>query len=209
MAPRIDEGRVFVIGARAEPASPPVGGDESTRTPMTIPRASPTVQCVRLPEDLPLRRFPLAERRSPVLRIWGIVALCVIFVSVVTTEPHPGLTGDRLWVTVGLALLVVGIALSMPRTELPPGRRFIGLCLVSVSGIVLLIFQPHSAGFAVLYYVMAISGLRLATGPAVIAWGIGLGGELIVIAVSHEHPWGTGAGLVFSTLPWYFITRLV
>jgi signal transduction histidine kinase len=174
------------------------------------PRASiPTVVYVKLPKDLPLRRFPLAERRSPVLRTWGVVALGVILVSVLTTDPKPGLSGDRACVTVGLALLVAGVALSMPRRELPRGRRFIGLCLVSVSGIVLLIFQPHSAGFAVLYYVMAISGLRLATGPAVIAWGIGLVGELIVIGIRDVHPWGTGAGLVFSTLPWYFITRLV
>jgi signal transduction histidine kinase len=164
---------------------------------------------VRLPEDLPLRRFPLAERRSPVLRIWGLVALCVIATSIFTTQPSPGLGGDGAWVTVGLAVMVAGIALSIRRVELPPGQRFLGLCLVSVSGIVLLIAQPHSAGFAVLYYVMAIAGLRLATGPAVIAWGIGLAGELIVIAVRDVHPWGTGAGLVFSTLPWYFVTRLV
>jgi signal transduction histidine kinase len=167
------------------------------------------VETVKLPKDLPLRRFPLAERRSPVLRVWGIVALGVILLSVLTTDPQPGLSGDRAWVTVGLALLVAGVALSMPRRELPRGRRFIGLCLVSVSGIVLLIFQPHSAGFAVLYYVMAIAGLRLATGPAVIAWGIGLAGELIVIAANDARPWGTGAGLVFATLPWYLITRLV
>jgi signal transduction histidine kinase len=133
----------------------------------------------------------------------------VILVSTVTTKPYPGLGGDGAWVIVGLAVLAVGILLSIRRVELPPGRRFIGLCLVSVAGIVLLIAQPHSAGFAVLYYVMAIAGLRLATAPAVIAWGIGLAGELIVIALSDPHPWGTGAGLVFSTLPWYFVTRLV
>jgi signal transduction histidine kinase len=179
---------------------------------MTFPRASPTVECVRLPdelEDLPLRRLPVSDGRRPILRVWGLVALGVIFASILTTEPRPGLTGDRLGVTIGLAVLISGIALSARRRPLPRGRRFVGLCLVSVSGILLLIFQPHSAGFAVLYYVMAIAGLRLSTRPAVIAWGIGLGGELIVIGLNNPHPWGTGAGLVFSTLPWYLVTRLV
>src|SRR5919206_4676638 len=100
---------------------------------MTIRPRSPTVERVRLPEALPLRRFPLAERRSPVLRVWGIVALGVIFVSILSTKPHPGLSGDRAWVSVGLAVLVAGIALSIRRVELPPGRRFLGLCLVSVA----------------------------------------------------------------------------
>ena len=174
------------------------------------PRApSPTVEGVKLPADLPMRNFPLRERRSPVLRLWGIFALGVIFFSIFTTKPYPGLSGDGAWVTVGVVLLAAGVALSMPRRELPAGRRFVGLCLVSVAGIVLLRFQPHGAGFACLYYVMAIAGLRLATRPAVIAWGIGLGGELIVIAARNDHPWSTGAGLVFATLPWYLITRLV
>jgi signal transduction histidine kinase len=176
---------------------------------MTRVPVFPTVECVKLPADLPLRQFPLAERRSPVLRVWGIVALCVIFISILTTQPHPGLSGDRLWVTVGVVLLAGGVALSMPRRHLPAGRRFIGLCMVSAAGIVLLAAQPHGAGFACLYYVMAIAGLRLETRPAVVAWGIGLGGELVVLALNDPHPWSTGAGLVFATLPWYLITRLV
>jgi signal transduction histidine kinase len=164
---------------------------------------------VRLPEDLPLRRFPLAERRSPVLRLWGVVALAVIFVSIFTTEPHPGLSGDGAWVTLGVVVLVAGVALSMPRVELPRGQRFIGLCLVSVAGIVLLAAQPNSAGFACLYYVMAISGLRLATVPGMIACGLGLGGELIVLSLTSDHPGVSGIGLAFSTIPWYLVTRLV
>jgi signal transduction histidine kinase len=164
---------------------------------------------VKLPADLPMRNFPLRERRSPVLRVWGVVALGVIFLSILTTKPYPGVSGDGLWVTVGTVLLAGGVALSMPRRELPAGRRFVGLCAVSVAGIVLLRFQPHGAGFACLYYVMAIAGLRLATVPGMIAAGIGLGGELIVLSLNNDHPGVTGLGLAFSTIPWYLVTRLV
>src|SRR6478736_3266097 len=159
MAGSIVVGAAKFIGARVETASPPVGGDGSTRAPMTPRAPRPTVEGVKLPADLPMRNFPLRERRSPVLRLWGIFALGVIFVSIFTTKPYPGLSGDGAWVTVGVVLLAAGVALSMPRRELPPGRRFAGLCLVSVAGIVLLRFQPHGAGFACLYYVMAIAGL--------------------------------------------------
>src|SRR5690242_4298597 len=123
---------------------------------MTPARAIPTVGAVKLPADLPLR--PLGFQRPPILRLWGMVALGVIVVSVFSAEPHPSLrSADGRWVALGVAIMATGIALSLPRRELPPGRRFAGLALVGGSAILLQVVQPDGAGFAAVYYVMAIS----------------------------------------------------
>src|SRR5690348_12097089 len=111
------------------------------------PRArSPTVECVKLPADLPMRRLPIGDGRPPILRLWGIFALAVIFASIFSARPHPGLSGDAAAVTAGLVLLAVGVALSMPRRALPPGQRLLGLALVGLASVVLYVSQPHGAG---------------------------------------------------------------
>jgi signal transduction histidine kinase len=175
---------------------------------MTWGRAPPTVRAVKLPVDLPMR--PLAPQRAPVLRAWGMVALAVIVVSIFSAEPHPSLqSADGRWVALGLAILATGVALSLPRRQLRPGRRFLGLALVGVAAIVLELAQPHGAGFAAVYYVMAISGLRLEPRPALIVAGGTLAGVLVAIAFTSDDPWANGATLVFATVPWFLVTRLL
>jgi signal transduction histidine kinase len=164
---------------------------------------------VKLPADLPMRRLPLGDGRSPVLRLWGIFALGVIFASVLSARPHPGLSGDSAGVTAGLVLLAVGVGLSMPRRELPPGQRLLGLAVVGLASVVLYVSQPHGAGYAALYYVMAIAGLRLETRPALLVAGGTLAALLVAIAVKDPHPWSTAPGLVFATVPWFLVTRLI
>ena len=71
----------------------------------------------------------------------------------------------------GLALFVAGLVLSLPRRELPPGRRFVGLALVGASSCLLAAFQPDGAGFAGIYFVMVIGGMRLDRDAAMIVCG--------------------------------------
>jgi signal transduction histidine kinase len=175
---------------------------------MTRARPVPTVECVKLPADLPLR--PLGSQRAPILRVWGMFALAVIVVSIFSAEPHPSLEStDGRWVALGVAILVAGVALSLPRRELTPGRRFAGLALVGTSAIVLELAQPHGAGFAAVYYVMAIAGLRLENKPALIVSGGTLLGVLVAIGFTSDQPWDDGATLVFATVPWFLVTRLL
>jgi signal transduction histidine kinase len=153
---------------------------------------------------------PLGAQRTPVLRLWGIFALCVIVVSIFSAEPHPSLqSADGRWVLLGTALLAVGVALSMPRRMLAPGRRFTGLALVGAASILLEFVQPSGAGFAAVYYVMAIGGLRLDTRAAIVVCGGTLVGELIAIGFTSDQPWDDGATLVFATVPWFLVTRLL
>src|SRR5262249_31908439 len=58
-------------------------------------------------------------------------------------------------------------------------------------------------------YVMAIAGLRLQTRPALLVAGGTLVALLVAIALKDPHPWSTAPGLVFATVPWFLITRLV
>ncbi len=176
---------------------------------MTPLSRRPTVKCVKLPADLPMRRLPIGDGRPPILRVWGVFALAVIFVSIFSARPHPGLSGDSAAVTAGLILLAVGVVLSMPRRELPPGQRLLGLSLVGLASVVLYVSQPHGAGFAALYYVMAIAGLRLETRPALIVAGGTLVALLVAMAFKDPHPWSTAPGLVFATVPWFLVTRLI
>src|SRR3954451_13661674 len=208
MAHRLGDAAASVIGARVEPASPPVGGDGSTRAPMTRAAAIPTVGSVQLPRHLPLR--PPGSNRAPVLRLWGMFALCVIVVSIFSAEPHPSVqSADGRWVLLGTAILVAGVALSMPRRVLPPGRRVAGLALVGAASVLLEVVQPHGAGFAAVYYVMAIGGLRLEPRAAIVVCGGTLVGELIAIGFTSDQPWEDGATLVFATVPWFPVTRLL
>src|SRR4051794_40381279 len=208
MPDRIDAFRRLVIGARADLSSPPVGGGAPPPAPMTAPPGFPTVCGMKSPAELPM--MGSLSARSPVLRLWGIFALCVIIVSVFSAEPHPSVqSADGRWVLLGVAIMVAGIALSIPRGSLPPGRRFAGLCLVGAASILLEVVQPKGAGFAGVYYVMAIGGLRLTTVPALIACGGTLLGEFVAIGFTSDQPWAAAATVFFATVPWFLVTRLV
>src|SRR3954452_6894092 len=154
---------------------------------MTRAAAIPTVCGVKFPAELPMT--PLGGNRAPVLRLWGGFALGVIGVSIFSAEPHPSVqSADGRWVLLGFAIMVAGIAISIPRRSLPPGRRFAGLCLVGGASVLLEVVQPKGAGFAGVYYVMAIGGLRLTTVPALIACGGTLLGEFVAIGFSPGPP---------------------
>src|SRR3954447_21134501 len=98
MPDRIRLATASVIGAGAEPARPPPGGDGSTPAAMTASATRRTVSCVGIPYAL---------------RTIGLVALATIVASIFATEPRPALSGDGLWVTLSLVAMVAGAAVSL------------------------------------------------------------------------------------------------
>jgi len=90
---------------------------------MTRARAPPTVWAVNLRELPPLNAGRPGQGAPVGLRVVGYTSLAVIFVSVLTVDPRPGLHGDGPLVALGFVLLAAGIAGSLPNRELPAGRR--------------------------------------------------------------------------------------
>ncbi len=143
------------------------------------------------------------------LRAFSGVATAVILVSIAGTDPQPGLHGDGLWVSFATVAWIAGFLISVPRRELPPLHRFAGVVALGVGSCVLMLVQPDSAGYAGVYYVAVIAGMRLAGGPALIAAGGTLGAEVVITALTNDHPGVTVPGLLFSVLPWFLVTRLI
>jgi signal transduction histidine kinase len=144
------------------------------------------------------------------LRMVGLVSMIVIVISVLTVDPMPGLHGDGPLVALGLVLLAAGVAGSLPRRELPAGRRVAALLTAAAGTCLLTAVQPHSAGFAGIYYVVVISGMRLTRRLGLIVAGLTLGAEVAVMALTGgDTAAGTIAGLIFSVVPWFLVMRLV
>jgi signal transduction histidine kinase len=178
---------------------------------MTPAREGPTVPGVNLRELPPLHR-PGHPGGAPVaLRVVGFASLAVIFISVLTVEPTPGVEGDGPLVALGMVLLAVGITVSMPLGPLPSGRRFAGLVAAAVGSCVLTAVQPDSAGFAGIYYVVVIAGIRLPNRLGLWVAGGALATECAVMALTRSGDDASGAiaGLLFSVIPWFLVMRLV
>jgi hypothetical protein len=100
---------IFWLNPRVE-----VGGTHSTCPAMTRARTGPTVPGVSL-----IARI----RDEPPLRLFGAVAMTLIVVVCLLTDPRPGLHGDGPWVALGITALVVGIVLSIPRATAARTKR--------------------------------------------------------------------------------------
>jgi len=179
----------------------------STRAAMTRAPATPTVQGVNFRELPPISRPGGGPPVS--LRIVGFVGLAVILVSILTTPPRPGPHGDGLLVTIGLLLLVAGIARSLPRRSLPDGERFVALLAAAAGTCLLTAVQPDSAAFAGIYYVVVIAGMRLERTLGLLVAGATLGAEVAVMALTGDTANGSIPGLILSVVPWFLVMRLV
>jgi signal transduction histidine kinase len=153
-----------------------------------------------------LHDLPMSGTGGPPkgLRALGWIAMATIFATTVVTEPRPH---EEPLVALGLALFVAGLALSLPRRQLPPGRRFAGLLVLGLSSSVLAAAQPEGAGFAGIYFVMVIGGMRLERDAAIVACGGSLAALVAVLAIEGNP--ATIAGLLFSVIPWFLIMRLI
>jgi signal transduction histidine kinase len=172
---------------------------------MTRALQAPTVQGVNL-RDLPR----IGNDGPPVaLRAFGLLATLIILLSTLTTKPYPDVEGDGALVSVGIVLFVVGLLLSARRADLRRGQRFAGICMVGVAACLFTAFQPNSAGYAAIFYVAVIAGMRIAPPASLIAIGGTLVAQCAIVAFAAHHPQTTVPGLVFSVAPWYLITRLI
>ena len=143
------------------------------------------------------------------LRSFGVAAFATIVVTIFATDPTPGLSGDGLWVTLSLAGMAAGVALSVPWRTMPDSRRLAGLALVAVSGIVLTAVQPKGAGSAAVYIVVIIAAMRLPFWPAAAISAFALGGEVVATALVVDQPGDKISGLLFSIVPWFLVIRLM
>jgi len=159
----------------------------------------------------PFRELPRLSPSGPprALRIFGLFSMVVVVVSTLTTDPVPGLEGDGLLVSIAVVLFVAGLAASAPLQPLPPGVRLGGLLAVAVASCIFAAVQPDGAGFAGVYYVVVIAGIRMPRVPATIIAAGTLAAEVVIISQVHDKASGTAVGLVFSVVPWFLITRLI
>src|SRR4051795_12312426 len=182
----------------------------STPAAMTRPRVAPTVPVVNLRELPPLRASGRPGGPPVALRVVGFLSLAVIVISVLTVDPMPGVSGAGPLVALGLVLLCAGIAGSLPQRELPNGRRFVALIVGAAGACLLTAVQPHSAGFAGIYYVVVIAGMRLPGRLGLAVAGGTLGAECAVMALTGgDDAAGAIVGLLFSVIPWFLVMRLV
>jgi signal transduction histidine kinase len=153
-----------------------------------------------------LRDLPMPGAQAPpkALRTLGWIAMATAVLTTLVVDPQPH---EEPLVAVGIALLAGGLALSLPQRTLPPGRRFFGLLLVGTSSCVLAAVQPDGAGFAGIYFVMVIGGMRLDRGAAIVACG-GSVAALVAVQAIDGNP-AAIAGLLFSVVPWFLIMRLI
>src|SRR3954471_24643756 len=96
------------------------------------------------------------------------MAMTVVFVVSLTTQPEPGLHGDGPWVVLGLVLYLVGIWMSVPARALSDSRRVVGLALVAAAAVLLTSLQPDGVMVGAVYYVVIVAALVLDTRPALL-----------------------------------------
>ncbi len=158
-----------------------------------------------------LRDMPVLGPTGPpvALRVFGGVAMAVVIVSILTTDPKPGFHGDGHAVILGLTLFCAGVLLGARRKELRPGERFAGVLMIGAASCILAAVQPEGAGYAGIYWVAVIAGMRLYQPASWIAAGGSLVALAIVVATTNDHPGLTVPGLFFSVVPWFLITRLI
>ena len=154
---------------------------------MTIAGATPTVGAMSLP-------------REP-LSIFGTLAMTLIVVVSLVTEPRPGLSGDGLWVALGVAAMLIGIVMSLPRAGIPERRRIAGLVLVAAAACLLIRVQPEGVAFGALYYVVIMSALWLDLIPALALSGTAVAAGAAMVAQEADDPAGAVISIVLSVIP--------
>ena len=172
---------------------------------MTLTRATPTVGDVDRWDETPISRFPGPPRA---LRAWTALAFAVITLSVLTTEPRPGLHGDGLGVLVAVLITFPAIPFTLRRWDIQASRRIAGLLVLTAASCLFVGFQPDSAGFAWAYVVAVVAGMRLEWKPALAVMAVLFGSMIAVMIADHTNgSVGGPIGLIFSITPWFLVMR--
>jgi signal transduction histidine kinase len=149
------------------------------------------------------------RNRFHALSVFGFIALSFIVLASITTEPHPGLSGDGPLVALGLVVLVLGIAMTLPPRQMPDWLRIIWLLTTAAAMVGLTILQPESAHVGIAYYVVIVAAIRLPTVKGIIVSVVVVTAECITLAFVADDPTGTIISIVASLVPWYLVMRLV
>jgi signal transduction histidine kinase len=158
---------------------------------MTFPREPRTVGVMSVP-------------REP-LSIFGTLAMTLIVVATILTEPRPS---SDPWVAVGVGGLVAGIFISLPRC-VPAWRTVAGLLLVAASACLLIRVQPEGIAFGALYYVVIVAASRLELVPALGLSGAAVAAGAAMLAQEAEVPSDAVISIVLSVIPWFLVIRLL
>ena len=142
------------------------------------------------------------------MRVIAIASVGAIFISALVTDPKPGWSEDGLFVTLAIVLMAAGLVLALRRHEWWPGARFTGLCSIGIAVLLFAAFQPDSAGYIGVYFVVVLAGLRLDREAAALVCLTTVGGLVLIFAFEDEAV-GLIVGLLFSLAPWFFVMRLV
>ncbi|HEY6891130.1 MAG TPA: histidine kinase [Solirubrobacter sp.] len=151
---------------------------------------------------------PSNEGPPRALRVIGLIAMATVLSSMLFTDPKPSLHGDGLLVVIAFTTIASGLFLAARREERFEYARFIGLSLVGIGAIISAVVQPDSAGYAGVYFVVAIGGIRLGRDGAIVVCGGTVGGLVLVQLFEHENP-AVIVGTLFSVLPWFLVMRLI
>ena len=143
------------------------------------------------------------------LRAFAAFTIAVLIVSVVFGDPPPGLHGDGLAVSAGLAAFVLGLWICRPWAEMSDTRRIVGLSVLGAGCVALTGLQPESGGYAGIYVVVVVAAARLPLKPGLIVAGAALAGEIVVVALTREAASAHISGLIFSVVPWFAVMRLI
>jgi signal transduction histidine kinase len=69
--------------------------------------------------------------------------------------------------------------------------------------------QPFDAAIGTTYYVACVGAVRLRGTPSLVLTGAMLAGQSLALALTDPDPAGSIVGLVFSTVPWMLVVRLM
>ena len=152
---------------------------------------------------------PPGKHGPPVaMRVIAVASVGAIFGSALLTDPKPGFSGDGVFVSLAIVLMAAGLTLALRRHEWWPGARFTGHCSVGIAVLLFAAFQPDSAGYVGVYFVVVLAGLRLDREAAAFVCLTTIGGLVAIFAFEDEAV-GMIVGLLFSLAPWFFVMRLV
>ena len=158
----------------------------------------------------PLTVWVVTQPSPPIaLRVFAIVSIVAVLLSVVFSEPRPALTGDGLAVTVALLAFIGGLWLSRPWGRTDDRTRLVAIAAVGAASVALTVLQPDGAGYAGVYFVVVVAAARLPQTTALAVTAATLAGAVVALALTRDVAAAHISGLLFSVVPWFFVMRLV
>jgi len=151
-------------------------------------------------------RPPTAVRA---LRAFGFGVICIVLIVNVAVEPLPGLTGERLLVTLALLGMVAGMALVLPRRPLSRGRNIVGLAVLTAAGCLLSGLHPDGGAVVGIYVVVIVAALRLPAPASFVVAGVAIAAETAVLALTADQFEGSELVFLSSVIPWFLVMRLI